>query len=106
MPFITLDELQTRELVPGFWGKMVHTEGMTFSHWIIKAGAELPVHQHLHEQVSFLVEGTLEFTLDGITERIVPGKLVVIPSNVPHSAKALTDCVVIDVFQPVRDDYR
>jgi quercetin dioxygenase-like cupin family protein len=29
-----------------------------------------------------------------------------IPSHVPHSAYAHTDCKVIDTFAPARDDYR
>lgn len=106
MPFITLNDLDAREMVPGFLGRMIHMKGMTFSHWTIKAGAKLPEHQHPHEQISFLLEGTLEFTLEGKTEVIMPGKLVVIPSNIPHTARAITDCVIIDVFQPVREDYQ
>jgi len=34
------------------------------------------------------------------------GVVKVIPSNTPHSATAHTDCVLIDVFSPVREDYR
>ncbi|MCB0376063.1 MAG: cupin domain-containing protein, partial [Sinomicrobium sp.] len=93
-------------IVPGFWGKMYHTEGMTFSHWTIEADAELPEHRHPHEQLSYLLEGVLEFTIEGMTKVIVPGKLVVVPPNAPHSVKAVTDCVVIDIFHPVREDYK
>jgi quercetin dioxygenase-like cupin family protein len=35
-----------------------------------------------------------------------PGDVLVIPPNVPHSGKALTDVSVMDAFAPVREDYR
>ena len=66
----------------------------------------MPEHHHVQEQISYLISGTLKFTLEGETRVITPGDLVVIPSNAKHSVKAITDCVVIDAFQPVRDDYR
>jgi len=30
----------------------------------------------------------------------------VIPSGVPHLARGLTECRVIDAFWPARDDYK
>jgi quercetin dioxygenase-like cupin family protein len=35
-----------------------------------------------------------------------PGAVAIIPPHVPHSGRAITDCRVIDVFYPTRDDYR
>ena len=34
------------------------------------------------------------------------GQVFVIPPDVPHSGRALTRCRVLDVFAPVREDYR
>ena len=106
MPFVDLSELTEREVVPGFHGKFVHSENMTTSFWRIEAGAELPEHTHPHEQVSVVVEGKFEMTLAGEKLQLENGKVAVIPSNVPHSGKALTNCTIIDVFYPVREEYR
>ncbi|MFP2995394.1 cupin domain-containing protein [Spongiivirga sp. MCCC 1A20706] len=106
MPVLSIKDIEAREMIPGFVARMVHMEGMTFSQWEIKAGAQLPEHHHIHEQLSYLVQGEFDFTLEGKTERITPGKLVVIPSNTVHSGKAITDCVIVDIFQPVREDYK
>ena len=106
MPKISLNEIESRELVPGFHARMVHTENMTLAYWDIEEGALLPDHSHPHEQVANVIEGTLELVVDGETHNMTPGKVFVIPSNVPHSGKALTACKVIDVFYPVREDYR
>ena len=72
---------------------------------IIDDGTLLPEHSHPHEQWLNLIEGELELTVGGETRVIHPGITVYIPSNIPHSGKALTECKVIDVFTPVREDF-
>jgi quercetin dioxygenase-like cupin family protein len=101
-----LDNIDGREIVPGFHGKFIHAENMTIAHWDIRAGSPLPEHTHVHEQVVNVMKGTLELTVKDETQKLSPGSVVVIPSNVPHSGKAVTDCKVIDVFYPVREDYQ
>ena len=53
-----------------------------------------------------VVEGQFEFTLNGQTQVYTDGAIVPIPSNIPHSGKALTACKLMDVFSPVREEYR
>ncbi len=104
--FLKLKDIPVKEILPGFHGKFVHSEKFTTTFWEIEAGALLPEHQHFHEQTSQVVEGELEFTLEGETQILKPGDFVVIPSNAIHSGKALTFCKVIDVFCPVREEYK
>ena len=106
MPKISLNDIESKELAPGFHARMVHSENMTLAYWDIEEGSLLPEHSHPHEQVANVIEGTLELVVDGETHTMTPGKVFVIPSNAPHSGKALTACKVIDVFYPVREDYR
>jgi quercetin dioxygenase-like cupin family protein len=79
---------------------------MSVAHVRIEEGAILPEHFHVHEQVTNMIEGQLEMTVNGDTKVCSGGDMVVIPSNVPHSARAITACKLIDVFQPVREDYK
>lgn len=106
MPFIALKDIAQNELLPGFSVRFVHTERMTLAYWTIKAGAVLPEHAHPHEQVAAQVmTGEFELTLDGESKRLKKGDVAVIPSNMVHSGKAITDCEMLDVFSPVREDY-
>ena len=105
-PFIALSDIESQEIVPGFLGRMVHTDGLTVAHFNIKAGSMLPEHQHEHEQVTNVIEGELEMTINGETKGCKACMVAGSPPNVPHSGKALTDCKVVDVFRPARDDYR
>ena len=52
------------------------------------------------------MEGEFELTVGGESRVIKAGDVVVIPGNTPHSGKAVTDCRILDVFHPVRDDYK
>jgi len=103
---INIPDLVPFEITRGFTARMIHTDNMTVAFVEVEAGAELPEHAHVHEQVTNLLEGEFEFVLGGETLHLKPGQSVVIPSNVPHSGRALTFCRILDVFQPVREDFR
>ena len=90
----------------GFAGRFATGRTMTSVTWTVTAGAILPEHAHPHEQVAHVLEGEFELTIGNETERLGPGTVAFIPSDVPHSGRALTECRIIDVFHPVRDDYR
>ena len=106
MQHLQLDAVQWKAPVEGFKGRFVHSENMTFAHWDIEAGALLPKHAHLHEQITYVMQGELELTVDGETNTLGPGSVVIIPSNVSHGGKSITNSRIIDVFCPVREDYR
>jgi quercetin dioxygenase-like cupin family protein len=106
MPYIELGGLGEREVVPGFVGRFVHTGSMTVASFRVRAGSLLPPHSHPHEQVSIVIEGRLEMSLAGSVRVLEPGLVASIPPGVEHSGRALSDCRVIDVFSPVREDYR
>jgi len=106
MGFINLDNIAGREIVPGFTARFVHSENMTFSYWQVKEGAVLPEHSHPHEQVANMIAGKFEMTVAGETKVIEPGMVAVIPSDAKHSGRAVTDCYILDVFYPIREDYR
>ena len=95
-----------RTVFPGFHGRFIHSERMTFARWRINAGSLLPEHSHMHEQVVHVYAGELELVVGGVMHRLTPGTVLVIPPDVPHSGRAVTDCEVMDVFAPVREDYR
>lgn len=103
---LTLESIQSREILPGFNGKFIHSESMTLAYWDIDEAASLPEHSHPHEQVVNLLEGEFEITVAGKLLSLKPGDVVVIPGNVPHFGQAITKCRILDVFTPARDDYR
>jgi quercetin dioxygenase-like cupin family protein len=103
---IALDEIAPKELAAGLIGKYVHGSAITLGYVTIKAGSILPAHHHIHEQITFVIEGELELTVENDTFTLTEGTAHVIASAKVHSAIARKDCIVVDVFSPVRDDYR
>jgi quercetin dioxygenase-like cupin family protein len=64
---------------------------------------EAPLHAHEEEQITIVIEGELEFDLDGETRILRPGDLAVIPPFVPHAARTHDQpSLEIDVFAPPR----
>ena len=106
MEYFTLSDLPEREPVPGFRGRFVHTDALTLAYWDIEANAALPEHSHPHQQVVNVLEGELELVVAGTPYRLGPGQVYTIPGEMPHAARALTACRVLDVFSPAREDYR
>ncbi len=106
MPFIDFNQTPHQKLMSGIHGALHHSEQLTFGHITLEQGAVLPQHQHIHEQWTHVLDGQLQFTLDGETRIITSGMSVHIPSNIPHSAVALTKCKLIDAFLPVREDFK
>lgn len=102
----SLKTLPTQEIIPGFRGKLVHGAEMSLVFWEVDAGSEVPEHHHKNEQMMHVIEGRFEFTLSGVTKEYEPGDIVLIPAHEPHSGKALTSCRLMDVFSPVREEYR
>lgn len=102
----SLDSVTEREIVPGFHGRFVHSDTMTFAYWRIEKDALIPTHSHPHEQVVNMLSGQLELIVDGTAHTLKAGDVFTIPGHVTHSARGLTGCRVLDVFSPVREDYR
>ena len=103
---IHLKDLKELTLADGVTAHVIHTGNLSVAHVRLAAGATVPEHAHHHEQVSNVIEGELELTLDGETHVLTPGCVITMSPMVPHSAVARTDCYVIDVFHPVREDLR
>ena len=103
---MNLDEIEEREIFPGIKGKFVHSEKTSLVFWDVKKGSVVNEHQHINEQIMHVVKGKFEFVLNGKHNIYTDGDIVVIPSNISHSGKALTNCKLMDVFSPSREEYR
>lgn len=106
MPFYDLQDLPEREIVPGYRAVFIHGDHMTLAYWRVDAGAALPEHAHPHEQITNVIEGRFELTVEGETRVLEAGSTAVVPVDAAHAGRALTDCRIIDAFHPVREDYR
>jgi quercetin dioxygenase-like cupin family protein len=100
-----IKDIPPKKLVDGITGYYAHGTALTLGYVEIKAGSNLPAHHHVHEQITYIIEGQLDMVIGGESCSLTAGMYYVIPSNINHGAIAKTDCKVIDVFSPVREDY-
>jgi quercetin dioxygenase-like cupin family protein len=105
MPFIDTSGLKVIERLPGWHGRYFHSPSMTFAHYDFKRGASIHEHFHSEEEVYEVIEGELEVTIDGMAQVARAGVVAIVPANVRHSVKALTDGRVIIVDHPRRADF-
>ena len=106
MSHFNLDDVRPQEIYPGYFGKVIQTGTMTPVYWRAEAGALLPAHDHPQEQVVSVSKGQFELSLTGgETSTLGPGEVAVIPGNVEHRGRAVTDCEFLDVCYPARSSY-
>jgi quercetin dioxygenase-like cupin family protein len=105
MPFVDTNDLNVVERLPGWYGRYFHSLSMTFAHYDFKRGSSIHEHFHPQEEVYEVIEGELEVTIDGATRTARAGLVAIVPSNVRHSVKALTDGRAIIVDFPLRPEF-
>jgi quercetin dioxygenase-like cupin family protein len=72
----------------------------------LATGAVIPAHQHPQEQTGYLLSGHMILTIAGLAHEVGAGDSWTIPGGVEHGVRVLEDSVAIEVFSPVRQDYR
>jgi len=102
MPFVDTSTLKVIERKPGWFGRYFTSPSMTFAHYEFIAGSTVHEHSHEQEEVWTVIEGQLEITVDGVTQVADPGVAAIVPPNVPHSLRAITDGKAIVVDYPLR----
>jgi quercetin dioxygenase-like cupin family protein len=105
MPFLNTNSLPVIERLPGWHGRYFHSQNMTFAHYDFTRGSSIHEHFHPEEEVYEVIEGELEVTIDGVARITRAGLVAIVPANVRHWVKALTDGKVIIVvpLQSARD---
>jgi quercetin dioxygenase-like cupin family protein len=85
--------------------QMIHGSTITIAKLRTRKGAIVPTHSHPNEQITTLEKGAMLFVTPSEKITVRAGESLVIPPNVPHSVESLEDCVAVDIFSPVREDW-
>jgi len=106
LQYTSFDKVPVEHLNPLIDRQFVHGERTMLARIILRKGAIVPRHSHENEQITYILQGALRFTMgDGSVITVSAGQLLVIPSNMPHQAEALEDTLDLDVFAPPRADW-
>jgi len=103
---IRYTDVPTIGLAPGIKAHIISADRITLSFANCEPNAQLPPHRHENEQMLIVMDGAVDFLIEGKQYHLEKGDVVVLPSNTEHGAY-FTDrgARVIDVFSPPRQDF-
>lgn len=100
-------ELAAKQVLEGITLRAVTGEKTMMTFFDFAPDAVIPPHRHPHEQITYVIEGAIEFTLEGETRGLKTGEGVVIPPDREHGARVLSGPArAVDAWYPIREDYR
>ena len=105
MQLFSWEQVTTEVMNANIRRKVITGERAMVAQVFITKGGVVPTHHHESEQLTYIMEGALEFELEGRTVVVRKGEVLHIPSNVPHRAVALEDTLDLDIFSPIRIDW-
>jgi quercetin dioxygenase-like cupin family protein len=98
------DELAAEEPYPGVRRRTVRSERATVAEYAFAPGASFPLHEHPQEQITLVLEGEVELTAAGTTERLAAGAWSVMPGGVEHGITAgANGARIVALVVPRRD---
>jgi quercetin dioxygenase-like cupin family protein len=106
--FFRWSEIPSEQVKADLTRRLVTGERVMLAMVELQRGCVVPVHAHMHEQVSYVLDGCLRLTVgedQAVSYDLRGGEVIHLPSHLPHSAIALEDSRVLDVFSPPREDW-
>lgn len=100
-------DVQATDCEPGVKRKILsYTEDLMMCEISFEKGARGNMHSHPHLQITYIISGSFEFTIDGEKSVVKAGDSLFMPANSLHGTIALEDnSMLVDVFNPMREDF-
>ncbi len=99
------DDIPHEHLSESLSRKIITGDRTMIAHIFLKKGCVVPAHSHDNEQMTYIISGSLRFTVNGRQILLKAGDVMHIPSKVVHAAVAVEDTLDMDVFTPPRQDW-
>lgn len=105
MQVFSWDTVKKEVMNEKIWRKVISGEKAMLAQIFIAKDGVVPTHHHESEQLSCVLEGAIKLEVEGKEVVLRKGEILLIPSNVPHSAVALEDYFGLEIFSPIRIDW-
>ena len=102
------EDLPKERLKPDLQRRLISTERLMLAHVYLERGCVVPKHSHENEQLTYILEGLLRFSLGDDESEVVDvaaGEVLHLPSHLPHKAEAIETTLDVDIFCPPRQDW-
>ena len=105
--FDDVTALELTRIWDGVGARVVDGDRITMAIVELDPGSVVPEHSHENEQLGVVLAGSLAFRIGDERRDLAPGATYAIPPSTPHEVETGPDgAVVVDVFAPVREDWR
>jgi quercetin dioxygenase-like cupin family protein len=105
LQYLPWEHVALEDINPLFQRQLIVGQEIMLARVLLKKGCIIPLHSHVNEQLSYILEGALKFWIDDREIVVRAGQVLTIPPNMPHKAEALEDTVDLDIFHPPRADW-
>jgi quercetin dioxygenase-like cupin family protein len=105
LQYLCWDQVELETMNPLLDRQLIVGQNVMLARVLMKKGCVVPLHSHVNEQLSYILEGALKFWIDGKEIVVHAGEVLTIPPNMPHKAEAMEDTVDLDIFHPPRADW-
>ena len=104
---INWDEMEWELVREGVERKAISGGGATVALNRLQPGHTPSPHSHPHEQIAYIIAGTIDFFIEDQVFHLRPGSVLVVPPNARHWGQVTGDQEVLnlDVFTPRRGEY-
>lgn len=102
------DSVPTEIVNPFMSRQIVSGDKLMIARIKFKDGFTVPLHSHMHEQVTQVISGKMRFWFGENKEQTLllePGDVIVIPSDLPHEALMIGEVEEVDTWAPPRQDW-
>lgn len=104
-PFFEWDDIEWEVIDEHSARKVVTLDNVMFVLFRLRQGLSAAPHSHPHEQLSTVIEGRLIAHIGDEEKELGPMGGYCVAPNVPHTVTVLEDCLLIDAFSPIREDF-
>jgi quercetin dioxygenase-like cupin family protein len=105
LQYLPWEQVELEDINPLFQRQMIVGQQVMLARVLLKKGCIVPLHSHVNEQLTYILDGALKFWIDNQEIVVRAGQVLTIPPNMPHKAEALEDTVDLDIFHPPRADW-
>lgn len=82
-----------------------YNNGLMMVKVAFETGAIGTLHNHVHTQASYVASGVFEVVIDGYKQVLKAGDTFFVAPNMVHGVVCLEAGVLVDVFNPRREDF-
>ncbi len=84
---IDWNQIAVEHPFPGIARQTVHGQNQTLVRYVYQPGSVFPIHHHPEEQITVVLSGSIDFTVDDAPLTLSGGQAAIIPPGIPHGAR-------------------